>query len=210
MIFSQHKNFWVGALIMNVFAFILFTSCKEEAKSDVDFEYDVEKIPSMRTHNDTMLISDSGIIRYKLLAKTWEVYEQAKEPHWYFPDKLYLEQFDSVFNVVVTIEADTAWNYTRKKLWRLKGHVFVKNINDETFASDELYWDQQKQKIYSDTLVTINRPEKALLIANSFVSNQQMTEYTFKNVGRGTKLWVNENEENTENNNQAPAEEKSE
>ena len=132
----------------------VFASCRQEVKPSVDFVYDPEIIPSMRTVNDTMLISDSGLIRYNMIVKTWDVFEQSKDPNWFFPDGLYIEQFDTAFQVVVTIKADTAWNYTKRKLWRLKGHVFVRNTLGETFSSEELFWNQQLQKIYLSDYVS--------------------------------------------------------
>ncbi|SBV91196.1 LPS export ABC transporter periplasmic protein LptC [uncultured Dysgonomonas sp.] len=180
-----------------------FASCKKEVSSAVNFKYDKEIVPSMHTDSVRMLISDSGLIKYKMITKTWDVFDEAKDPHWFFPEGLYLEQFDTAFVVVVTIKADTAWNYTRRKLWRLKGHVFVRNIIGETFTGDELFWNQQEQKIYSDKLVEVNRPEKGILVArNGLVANQQMTAYEFmevgENAGKKTVFYVNEDEENKE------------
>jgi len=195
----------IGAFAVVFFIFTMpffFAACKSDKKSSVNLSYDPETIPSMNTDSVNMLISDSGLIRYKMITKTWEIFDQAKDPFWYFPEGLYLEQFDTTFNVVVTIKSDTAWNYEKKKLWRLKGNVFVRNSVGETFASDELFWDQQKQKIYSDKYVEIDRPEKGILRGKGgFEANQQMTEYQFKNVGRsdrgGTLLYFNEDNQDS-------------
>ena len=176
----------------------IFASCKKDAKSSIDFEYDPELIPTLSTDSVTELISDSGIIRYKMITPLWNMYEQAKEKYWSFPKGIYLEQFDSTLVVVVTIKADSAWNYVNKKLWYLKGNVFVKNIDGVTFTSDELYWDSNpnEQKIYSNKPVTIDEPGRRLLIAEDFVSNQQMTAWEFSNV-HDSKISV---EEDTGNN----------
>jgi len=192
-----------------------FTACKKDKKTSVDMVYNPETVPSLDTDSVSMLISDSGLIRYKMIAKTWEVYDQAKEPYWFFPRGIYVEQYDTVFNIVFTAVADTAWNFEKKKLWRLKGHVFVKNALDETFSSDELFWDQQKQRIYSDKFVRVNRPDKGILLGKSgFEANQQMTRYTFKSVGRTdrekTELYFNEEDENKDLQEEKPQEEKAE
>ncbi len=177
----------------------LFASCKKDSTSSVNFKYDKETVPTMSTDSVDMLISDSGIIRYRIVAKTWDIFEQAKDPHWLYPRGFYFEQFDSTFKVVVTVKADTAWNYTSQKLWRFKGNVYVTNRLGETFASEELFWNQQKEKIYSDKLVTIDRPDKGILQGRGgFELNQQMTEYEFKNVGEAstgkTIIYVKEDE----------------
>lgn len=179
---------------------VVFLSCKDESKSSVNFDYDPEVIPSMLTHNDTMQISDSGIIRYKVIAKTWEIFDRAKDPHWRYPNGFYLEQFDSLRNIIAVIKADTVWNYTSRKLWKLRGNVFIYNRNDETFKSDELYWDERQQKVYSNTFVEVNRPNQMILRGRGFEANEQMTNYKFRDVGRTrdgtTLLYVNEESEN--------------
>jgi len=180
----------------------LFAACRQDKKPSVDMMYDPETVPSMITDSVNTLISDSGIIRYKLIAETWKIFDQAKDPYWFFPDGFYLEQFDTTFNVVVTVKSDTAWNYEKKKLWRLKGNVFVKNVVGETFSSDELFWNQQTQKIYSDKYVEINRPEKGILRGKGgFEANQRMTAYQFKRVGKSefgdTEIFFREDEESS-------------
>ena len=200
---KQKQNTLVAVVTLFFITPFFLASCKDDAKSSVNFTYDRETVPTMTTDSVNMLISDSGVIRYRLIAKTWDIFEQAKDPHWFYPQGLYLEQFDSVFNVVVTVKADTAWNFTARKLWKLKGHVFVKNIVGETFSSDELFWNQQQQRIYSDKFVKIDRPDKGILQGKGgFEANQQMTEYEFRRVGESTTgktiIYVNEDQDNDE------------
>lgn len=185
-------------LVANIF----FMSCKQEVKNTVNIAYDRETIPTMKTYFDTIQISDSGLIKYKVISEIWEVFDQAKDPHWKYPKGIYFEQFDSLFNVVVTVKADTAWNYTLRKIWRLKGNVLIRNFKNETFTSDEFFWDSRQQKIYSNTPVAINKPGEIILRGSGFQSNQQMTNWQFTNVGEygagETILYVNEDAENQE------------
>lgn len=178
----------------------IFASCGENNKSAISIDYDSGAIPTIATDSVSMLISDSGIVRYKVISQTWDVYDQVKDKYWHYPDGLYLEQFDSVFNVVVSVKADTAWNFVNKKIWKLKGNVFIESKEDGiTYKSDEFYWDQQKKEIYSDSLVEIIQPGEIVMYAGEFVSDQQMTNPRFKNVGRHflgkTMLYIKEDEE---------------
>lgn len=188
------QNLSVVTVFLSVMAFF-FISCKEEVKSTVDLHYDADKVPSLNTDSVTMLISDSGLIRYKVIAKTWEIFDRAKDPHWFFPDGLYVEQFDTIFSIVATVKADTAWNFTSKKLWQLKGHVVIRNKLGETFKSEELFWDQRQQKVYSKKYVEVFRPDKMTLHGmGGFEANQQMTEYRFWNV-KDSPITYNEDQE---------------
>ena len=191
---NTRQNLSVVTVFLSVMAFF-FISCKEEVKSTVDLHYDADKVPSLNTDSVTMLISDSGLIRYKVIAKTWEIFDRAKDPHWFFPDGLYVEQFDTIFSIVATVKADTAWNFTSKKLWQLKGHVVIRNKLGETFKSEELFWDQRQQKVYSKKYVEVFRPDKMTLHGmGGFEANQQMTEYRFWNV-KDSPITYNEDQE---------------
>ncbi len=167
----------IKVVFVNIILCILFIGCNGEKKEYVDTPFDREALPSMSTDSVTELISDSGLIRYKMIADRWMVFDQASDPHWYFPKGIYLEQFDTTFQIQATLKADTAWNYTQRKLWKLKGHVFVRNNKDETFAGDELFWNERTGKVYSDKYIEINKPGELLLKGHGFESNQQMTEY---------------------------------
>ena len=163
------------ALVAIVMLFF-YTACGGKDPETIDIQFDPETTPSMVTDSVTTLISDSGITRYKLVADNWQVFDKAEEPFWYFPEGIYLERFDSLFQVEAKIIADSAWNYTNKRLWRLKGNVDIRNMEGEMFLSDELFWDQKEKKVYSDKYIQIKRGDTELK-GYGFESNQEMTEY---------------------------------
>jgi len=175
-----------------VFYILLSSSCGKKDTEYVNIPFDPEIIPSLKTDSLTMLISDSGIVRYKVIAAVQEVFDRAADPYYYFPEGVYVEQFDTMQQVISTLKADTAWNYTNKKLWRLKGNVFIRNINDETFSTQEVFWNERNQEVYSDKYIEINRPQKLMLKGYGFKSNQNMTEYKiFK--PHDSNIFVNDN-----------------
>ncbi len=155
---------------------LFFLSCKDENENLVAFAYDPEVVPSMITDTVTTLISDSGITRYKLVADVWEVFDKAKDPYWYFPEGIYLERFTPDFSIEATVKADTAWYYSEKDLWKLKQNVHVENMQGEEFDSDELFWDQRNQRVYSDKYIEIKRGITEIK-GYGFESNQSMTDY---------------------------------
>lgn len=153
-----------------------FVSCKDKDENLVPLRYDPEKVPTMITDSVTTLISDSGITRYKLIADVWQVFDKAGEPYWYFPRGIYLERFTPDFNIEATVIADTAWFYNKKELWKLKKNVHVENMKGELFDSEELFWDQKKKRVYSESFIVIKRGETEIK-GFGFESNQQMTDY---------------------------------
>ena len=136
-----------------------------------------DSMPVMDTRGVTTLISDSGVIRYRIKTEEWKVFDRKNPPHWAFEQGIYLEQFDSLFQVQASITADTAYFYNREELWKLVGHVDIKNLQGERFNTELLYWDQRKQKVYSDRFIRIEQPDR-IITGRGFTSNQQMTVYT--------------------------------
>ena len=101
----------------------------------------------METKGVSTLISDSGIIRYRLQAEDWRVFDKKKPPYWAFEEGVYLETFDTLFQMEANIKADTAYYYEKQKLWKLMGNVVIRNLKGEKFNTELLYWDQNTEKV---------------------------------------------------------------
>lgn len=174
-----HTSKYITTTIFVVVMFLFIVSCGKKDENLISMKFDPEIMPSMVTDSVETLISDSGKTRYKIIADVWEIYDKAKEPFWFFPEGFYLERYDENFNIEATVVADTAWRYTTKSLWRIKGNVEVKNMQGHEFRSDELFWDQNAATVYSDKYIEIKRGELELK-GYGFESNQQMTDYRIR------------------------------
>ena len=155
-------------------------SCGKENTEVVEVTFDPETTYTMKATDVSSLISDSGLTRYRLKAKIWEVYGEAEEPHWYFPEGLYVEKFDTLFRTEASIVADTAYYYEKKGLWELIGNVRVENLQDEHFDTNHLFWDQKEEKVYSDEYMRIEQTDR-IVTGIGFESNQNMTQYKIFN-----------------------------
>ncbi|WP_418660616.1 LPS export ABC transporter periplasmic protein LptC [Bacteroides ilei] len=170
-------NITVAVLATVMFVFLSSCSKKKELADAIGKD---DSIPDMRTTGVTTLISDSGLIRYKIITAEWLVYNQVDTPFWAFEKGIYLEKFDTLFHIDATIKADTAYFYEPKKLWVLKSNVHIRSQRGDKFDTQLMYWDQGKEKIYSDKFIRIEQPDK-ILTGYGFESNQQMTEYQIYN-----------------------------
>ncbi|MCL2650160.1 MAG: LPS export ABC transporter periplasmic protein LptC [Candidatus Azobacteroides sp.] len=179
--------------IVFIGAFCLFSATCSKGKTVMDtIEVDAQALPLMHTENASSLISDSGVTRYRLVAKVWDVYDKHPDSYWYFPKGLYVEKFDSVFNVEGSIKSDTAYYYDKKMLWHLIGNVEVMNLQKEKFETQELFWNEKTEKIYSNKPIRIEQADK-IILGEGFESNQSMTNYDiFKTYA---VLYVNDREE---------------
>ena len=176
---SNNKNI-TAALCAAVMFILLSTSCGKENKEVVEVSFDPEKSYTMKALDISTLISDSGITRYSLNTKKRLVFEKAAEPHWYFPDGVYVEKFDTLFRAEASIKADTAYYYDKKGLWKLIGNVKVSSLAEGRFETSLLLWDQRTEKVYSDKFIKIEQAER-VITGIGFESNQSMTLYKIFN-----------------------------
>ena len=118
--------------------------CSSDAPPTAAAIHQRDSLPVMTTLGVSKLISDSGVIRYKVIAERWDIYDQTKPPRQEFPHGIFLQQFDEKFHVSLYLTADTAYCYNQT-LWKLRGRVFARNAKGATFSSEELYWDMVKR-----------------------------------------------------------------
>ncbi len=163
-------------LLAVFFAGACLLSCQQNGDEHLPEIRDRDSLPLLKTVGVSTLISDSGIIRYKIIAEEWSIYDKRTPPHWAFPKGLFIERFDENFHVEAFITADTAYYFNVDRLWELHGRVEVKNLKGETFRTSLLYWDLNKKLIYSPRYMEIDGIENQLSGYN-FSSNESMTEY---------------------------------
>lgn len=163
----------LGAVVM----LLLSSACSGRKKVLAEAITERDSLPVMDTRGVTTLVSDSGITRYRIQTEEWLVFDRKSPSYWAFEKGVYLEKFDTLFQVEASIKSDTAYYYDKQKLWKLMGHVAIKNLKGEKFFTELLYWDQNREKIYSDRFIRIEQPDR-IITGQGFESNQQMTVYT--------------------------------
>ena len=163
-----------------VMLLLFMASCGKENKEVVEVTFDPENTYTLRTTDVSSLISDSGITRYRMNAKEWLVFGKAKEPYSYFPQGVYVEKFDSLFNVEASVKADTAYYWDKKGLYKLIGHVGILSQEGKKLNTSILYFDQKEDQIYTDEYFELEEGDK-IITGIGFKSNQNMTKYKIFN-----------------------------
>lgn len=159
----------------------LLCACEDEKKEVIHAKTNPETTPTMITTDVTTLISDSGITRFKITTPLWNVFDEAADPRWTFPSGLHLEKFDPAFKPEATIDCDSATFFKDRQLWRLDGYVNIRNTLGEKFLTNQLFWNQREQKIYSDSFIHIEKQGR-VIEGYGFESNEQMTIYNVLRV----------------------------
>lgn len=157
----------------------LFASCRQSKQPMTDAITNRDSVPVMITHDVSTYISDSGVVRYKIIADEWKVFDRLDPSRWTFEQGVYLEKFNDDLSIEAVIVADTAYYYDKQELWELRGNVHIENEQDEQFDTQLLFWNQKTKQVYSDLYIRI-RQQRRVITGIGFTSNQDFTNYTIK------------------------------
>lgn len=139
-----------------------------------------DSVSMMISYGVNTLISDSGVIKYRIVSEQWEVNTLRQPTRWEFMKGIFFEQFDEKFQVQGYIQADTAWYFDQQRLWKLRGRVYVRNMDGLIYTSEELYWDGVTHELYSNVYSRLVTPERTIE-GTYFRSDETMTRYTVSN-----------------------------
>lgn len=168
---------WAGLVL----ALLTLVSCGEEMKEHTAAAIrERDSVSMMTSYGVNTLISDSGVIKYRIVTERWDVNVIRQPNRWEFMKGVFFEQFDEQFHTQAYIQADTAWYYDKLKLWKLRGRVRIRNINGLNYRSEELYWDGLRHELYSYVFSQVITPERTLQ-GTYFRSDERMTNYTVSN-----------------------------
>ncbi len=162
-----------------VMFFFFLTACSGSQKRLADALQESDSLPMLDTRDVETLISDSGVIRYRITAPLWQIFDRKDPSRWSFEEGVYLENFDDDDQIYASIKADTAYFFDKENLWELRGDVFIQNLQGEEFSSEQIFWNQETQKVYSDKFIRIVQADR-IITGHGFESNQQMTVYTIR------------------------------
>ena len=175
-----HSKYLHTTTAAAVVVLLFVTSCNDARSVSISIEQR-DSLAMMSTYGVSTVISDSGRISYKIDTDEWLIFDKRNPPYWAFEKGVYLEKYDRDMNVEATIKCDTAYYYSSIKLWKLAGNVDIRNLKEERFYTDLMYWDQEKAEIYSDAYIKIEQKDQ-VTEGVGFSSNQNMTHWEIKNT----------------------------
>ncbi len=162
----------VGVYALFVILGCLSFSCKKELKNP-----DKEEIytgPLIENHNVVTLYSDSAKLQIKLTAPVQQEYENGDG---IFPEGLYVEFYGNPGQMTSTLKANYGKQDKRKDLYTARGKVEVENLQKkEKLETEELFWDKNRGKIYTDKFVRITTADE-ILTGEGLQANQGFTNW---------------------------------
>ena len=159
---------------------VLFFSCANKIEKIKEVSA-AEKLPGTEAENFEMIYSDSAIVRFKMITQKMIRYDQEKDPFTEFPDGIEIEKFDGKMRVVSRITSNYARYLDKEKQWIAKNNVIAINEEGDSLKTEELIWDEDQGKIFSDQFVKIIRKDQ-IINGIGFESDQDLSNWKVKKV----------------------------
>jgi LPS export ABC transporter protein LptC len=168
------------SLLISVFIALILPSCENDLEIINSFSNKGDM--AMQTMKESqIIITDSGLIQVKITAPVIMNYPLADEPYTEFPNGFHSIFFDSEEKPESDLTANYGIYYTQKALWEARDSVEVINKNQEILNTEQLFWDEKKKLIYSNTSVKVTRPEE-IIMGEGFESNENFTRWKIKKI----------------------------
>lgn len=137
-----------------------------------------EEIQVDSTKGAEIIYSDSAKVKANLKAPLL-LYFKTENPYYEMPQGIDVTFYDENLQPSSNVVADYAIRREHEKLVELKKNVIATNSEGKTFKSEELFWDENTKKFYSNTLVTITT-DQATISGTSFWAWEDFSYYEIK------------------------------
>lgn len=163
-------------IVLAIIASAIFVSCKNDIDT-VNLLTSRTNMPTFSVFGFETVYSDSGRVMVELKAKDMSRYEGKNLKYDEYRYGLNVRFFDLDGSVTATLKCSYARFLIDKELWEIKSDVEIDNISrGEKINTELLYWDMNKELVYSDKFVKITT-EDEILTGDGFESNQDFSEW---------------------------------
>ncbi len=184
MKFISDKTFKNIAYLFSCAIFFIFTSCEEDlTKLNGN---DDKNFPSQIIYNAKIIQRDSGLVKLRASAPIIEKYELIDSPYIFAKKGMRIEFFDKKKpKNPGNITAKYAKIFEYKQFYEARGDVKILTSDGQRFATQSVFWDQKRKRIYTrDTVYATMEDGSTLVHANGMTAKDDFSEYTFyKNSG---------------------------
>ena len=156
---------------------LLLGACENDIER-INLLTDETEAPTIQGTNIQVLYSDSAKVKVQVLAPVYKQYPTAERPYMEFAQGLEVFFYDDSAKIESQLKADYTIYYLEEQLWHATGNVVAKNFdNGDALYTDELFWDEKEELIYSDSYTRVHNEENTLYGKKGFRSHQSMSNW---------------------------------
>jgi LPS export ABC transporter protein LptC len=159
----------------------LLAACKTDM-NEVNKIISRENMPAMSGENMKMWYTDSARLRYHLTAPRYDKFDEEQRQYEEFPLGLRVVSYDTTGAVEGSLDARYARRTENQNLWEIRDSVVVTNAEGKRLETRLLYWDMDKEWIYTSAPVRLTSGDQVIDGYDGFESDQQLEQPVFKKI----------------------------
>ncbi len=183
-------NNYIKALLL-FWSALIFVCCGDSNATSSSSTQPKERVMTESSDNISIVMSENGRPSYMFTAPKVEGYMLASEPYREFPKGIDIITFtnDSLNVQDGQLTANYAIYYENRELWEVVGDVVVTKADGKELYSQQLFWNAQTERIYSnvDTKI-LDLATGDLYLGEGFESDEAMEEWSFRKMKGRMKM----------------------
>lgn len=164
-------------LLIAISIVMALQSCNKSIDTVKDFE--ILSLPSQTGIDVHTVLTDSGLVNLVLSTPIIETYSNANPPYSEFTKGIRVDFYDGKKEPIAYVTSNYAKYFENKKLWELSDSVVVMNESGSKLETEQLFWDQERDRIYSERMVKVTGEDK-IHIGTGFESDSRLTTIRIK------------------------------
>jgi LPS export ABC transporter protein LptC len=163
----------------------MLPSCESDLKKVKEIE--LKQNGELETTKQAEIIySDSTYVKAVLKAPILNHYK-TNTPYYEMPKGIEVVFYDKNLKQTTKVTSDYAIQKENQKIIHLKRNVVATNIKGDTFKSEELIWDENQRRFYSNLPVVITT-QKTNINGPGFWANESFTYYEITQASGDLKV----------------------
>ncbi len=168
-----------SALLLAVLFFNL--ACTSNKPEEIKALEANQNTPSLEIVDFETFISDSGKIKYHVTTPLLLNYDKAEEPYKEYPKGGQIITYDTLDVIKSQIKCKYAIFHDNKKLWDLRNNVEAVNEEGVIFNTEQLFWDQKNEHIYTEKFIKITTKEE-IITGYGLTATENLKKYRLKRM----------------------------
>ena len=176
-------------LFLLLLVFSAFLSCSSKMEQLNNYNVDAT-FPQQSVENLNLKYYSQHRMKTLLTAQQADDYENGDMSYLEFPKGVDVVFLDGNLNQKTRLTADYAVYYQKKKLYEARRNVVITNDDGTTLKTEQIFCDENKQKIFSVKQVTVTQPGDGFSIVgkSGFESDLSFKNYKFLDVNGVVQL----------------------
>lgn len=186
-IFFDKKPFAFFLFVLGGVLSALCTSSCNNSMKEINEVMQRDKLGEDKGKDVTILYSVGGVLKARLFAHVFIRNEAANPPYTEMKDGLRADFFNEKGELKSTVTARYGRYYEKAGNVLLRDSVHVVNDKGEQLDTQELIWNEQMQKFFTEKQVRITTPTQ-VLTGTGMEANQDFSVYQITNIQGSVRI----------------------